>query len=117
MATLRTDGSQLVVAMTRLERLAALHVDVRVPLGSVTAVGPTSSSRQLIHGLRAPGTWIPGVALYGTIRHDGQRDFAALHGHGPAVVVDLVDQPFRKLIVSVPDATATIEALGFATSP
>ena len=39
--------------------------------------------------MRAPGTGWPGVIAVGTRRGSFGKDFAAVHGKGPAVVVEL----------------------------
>jgi hypothetical protein len=103
-ATLRSDGEHLVLTLRPLEKLAALHGDVRVPLAqvrSVRKVDPWSSLR----GLRAPGTGIPHVVAYGTFRSRQGKDFAAVKGKGAAVLVELdCRKPFKRLLVSATDA-------------
>ncbi|MGH3416410.1 MAG: hypothetical protein ACRDSS_08075, partial [Actinocrinis sp.] len=63
-----------------------------------------------LRGVRAPGTGIPGVIAYGVRRlTGGAPDFAAVHGSGPAVRVELGPcARFRRLVISVPDVERTV---------
>jgi hypothetical protein len=103
-ATLRSDGEHLVLALRPLEKLAALHGDVRVPLDRVRSVRKVDPWRSL-RGLRAPGTGIPHLVAYGTFRSRNGKDFAAVKGKGAAVLVELdARKPFARLLVSASDA-------------
>ncbi len=108
MAQLITDGGELVLRLSALEKLGALHGDIHVPLAAVERVARLERGFSALRGVRAPGTGFPRVIALGTWRSTGGRDFAAIHRGRPALVVDLRDQPFRRLVVSVddPDATA-----------
>jgi hypothetical protein len=107
MAILTTDGGDLVLRLSPLERLGAFHGDIRVPLGAVERVDVSADPWRQLRGLRAPGTGVPGWIALGTWRWRGGRDFVALHRRGrPGVVVHLRDGPFQRLIVSADDAEA-----------
>ena len=97
--------------MSRLERLGALHVDIEVPRSSMTAVEVVPDGIKALRGMRAPGTGIPGYLMLGTTRGSFGRDFCAVKGHGPALVVSLRDQAFSRLLVSTSDATALAQQL------
>ncbi|HEY5189444.1 MAG TPA: hypothetical protein VII87_10450, partial [Solirubrobacteraceae bacterium] len=86
MASLAVDGTELCVRLTALEKLAAMHGDIRVPLSSVAEVRVEPDPWCALRGVRAPGTGVPGVIAYGVRRGTGGRpDFAAVHSRGPAV--------------------------------
>jgi hypothetical protein len=112
-ASLVTQGDELVVRLSRVERLAALRRDVRVPLSAVEAVSVDPEPWCALRGVRAPGTGLPGVVAYGVRRLTGARpDFAAVHGSGPAVRVELgATASFGRLLVTVADPHATVAAL------
>jgi len=111
--------NELVVSLSGLERLAALRTDVRVPLSSVEAVAAEPDPWCALRGFRAPGTGIPGVIAYGVRRMTGARpDFAAVHGRGPAVRVELRPQArFGRLVVTVDDPPATVAAIRAGITP
>jgi hypothetical protein len=86
------DGPDLVVGLSWLEKLGALHRDVRVPLRFVIALGTR-------------------------LRKDG-RDFTAIEPGRPAIRVELSEEsPSGQLIVSVRDADATLAVIHGATGP
>jgi hypothetical protein len=108
MAELRVEGSELVVAMSELEKLGAFRGDVRLPLSAVRAVRVAESPRSELRGIRAPGTGIPGIIALGARRGEG-HDFAAVYHDRPAVVVELDGATFDRLVISAddPDETAS----------
>jgi hypothetical protein len=104
MARLVTDGSDLVLDLSGLEAVEAFHGSIRVPLATVTAVRVASDPWSQLRGIRAHGTGVPGVIAVGTRRGSGFRDFAAVHGKGPCVVVELVGAPYDRLVATEDDA-------------
>lgn len=113
------DGDDLVIALTGLERIAAFHGDVRVPRASVRTIRVEADPWCALRGIRAPGTGLPGVVAYGVRRSTGDRpDFAAVHGRGPAVRIDLEPPSrFARVLITVLDPEATVAAVGRAPGP
>ncbi len=111
MAELRTDGDDLVLHLGALEKAEGLHGDIRVPLAAVTAVRVVDDPWPELRGLRAPGTGLPQVIAVGTRRGGFGKDFAAVHGTGPAVVVELAGAEFGRLVVTSDDAAAMAAAI------
>lgn len=113
MAALEVTTDDLVVTLAWAEQMAAMRREVRVPLSAVCKVCVDRDPWSSLRGIRAPGTGIPGVVAYGVRRMTGNRpDFAALHGRGPAVRVELTpDSPYGRLLVTVADTDATVAAL------
>src|SRR5580692_8394258 len=81
-----------------------MHADVRVPLSTVRTVRVVDDAWPELRGIRAPGTGIPFVIAVGTRRGSFGKDFAAVHGRGSAVVVDLEGADYSRLVVTTPDA-------------
>lgn len=116
MATFEVDGSELVLRLSLLEKLEGAHGDIAVPLSSVASVRAVDSAWEELRGIRAPGTGFPGVIAVGTRRGGFGKDFAAVHGGGPAVVVELEGAPYGRLVATVDDAegvAAAIRAAGW----
>ena len=108
MADAVIEGYELVLRLSWLERVGALHGDVRVPLTAVRRVRVAPHPWQELRGIRAPGTGFPGLICLGTQRGGFGKDFTAVYLDRPAVVIDLDQVEFERLIVSVhnPQATA-----------
>ena len=116
MARLIVDGADLVVGLSWLEKLGAVHGNVRVPLRAVRSAVAEPEPWTALRGMKLAGTGIPGVAALGTRYFDGSRDFTALVGRGPAIRVELTDEaPYAQLLVSVRDAESALAAIHGAT--
>lgn len=94
--------------------------DIRVPRSSVRVVRWVRDPWSELRGVRAPGTGFPGVIAVGTRRGGGIRDFAAVHGKRPAVVVELDGADYDRFVVTDDSAQARAaelaEELGLASS-
>jgi hypothetical protein len=111
MAMLRREGAELVVRLNDLEKAGAFHGDVRVLAAAVREVRVSQTPFRELRGMRAPGTGWPGVIALGTWRGSGGKDFAALYRGGPAVIVELENAEYRRLLVSAHDAADVAETL------
>ena len=106
MAELVLDGSDLVVRLSRLEKLGAFRGDVRLPLAAIAAVRVSRDPWSELRGIRAPGTGFPGLISLCTRRGGGIRDFAAVYRQRAAVVIEASGAGFDRLVVSCRDAAA-----------
>jgi hypothetical protein len=61
--------------------------------------------------MRAPGTGWPGVIALGTRRGSFGKDFAAVSRDRPAVVLELDDAEFSRLVLCVADPDAAAAAV------
>jgi hypothetical protein len=114
-ADLHVDGDDLVLHMSALEKAEGLHGDIRVPLSAVRDVRVVDSAWPELRGMRAPGTGVPDVIAVGTRRGDSGKDFAAVHGRGSAVVVELEGAEYGRLVVTCDDAPRTVSAIRAAS--
>jgi hypothetical protein len=101
MAHLDVAGGTLILHVSFLERLGGfVRGDARVPLTSVRAARVTNDPWGELRGIRMPGTGLPGKIALGTRRFSGGKDFVAVYGKGPAVIVELTGVEFSRLVVS-----------------
>jgi hypothetical protein len=107
-ATLTPDDDSLLLRLSTLEKLGALHGDVRVGLSGVQAIDAVQDPFRELRGIRAPGTGLPGQIALGTWRYRGSKDFVAIYRGKPGLIVRLRGTPFQRLLVSAeePDAVA-----------
>ena len=102
------DQGLLIVQIEGLARMITPRDRVIVPLDHVVgAVARAEPSRSLVEHLKTitgAGTHIPGVLRVGTfIADDGCREFYAIRNGKRAVVIELVQERFRRLIVEPPE--------------
>lgn len=111
MARVTVDGESLEVTIEGLDKLLTFHSHLRVPLDRVAGVAMETDVLAEHAGLKAPGARIPGVIRAGTFYKDGARVFWDVHHGDRAVVIDLVDQSYDRLVVEVDDPDATVRLL------
>ena len=101
---MRIDADSLVVALSRAERILAVHGDLEIPVAAIESVVEVDNPWPHMHGLRWPGAGVPDLLCIGSLRHRGQRDFTAVFGRGPATIVTVSagagDGAYRRIIVS-----------------
>ena len=108
MAQLIVHDDTVTLALSRLEHLEGLRRDLRTPLSSITGVRAVADPWPELLGLRAPGTGLPGVVAVGTRRGSFGKDFAAVHGKGPGVVVEFAGQEFQRWVLTVDDPDSVV---------
>jgi hypothetical protein len=112
MANLVADGDRITVALSGLEKAEALHGDISFPRTAVVSARAVPEGMAEVHGMRLPGSNVPGVVMVGTWREAGRVTFAVCHGQGPAVVLDLAGQHIDRVVVSVANPDGEIAGLG-----
>ena len=111
MAELGIDGDEVVLRLSALERLEALHGDLRAPRAAVRDVRVVDDAYAEVRGLRWPGTGIPGVLLAGTFRARGTKTFAIVHGRPGGVRVVFDGGDYDEWVVGCDDPGAVADAL------
>jgi hypothetical protein len=66
-------------------------------------------------GIRAPGAHVPGLFVGGTFHVHGERVFWDVHDPAKAVVIELADERYARLIIEVADPRATVALIEQAT--
>jgi hypothetical protein len=111
MANLLINDDTVTVELTALEKAQALHGNVTVPRTAITEVRSVPDGLAEVHGLKMPGSGIPGVIMVGTWRGADGTTFAVCHGAKPAVVIELTGQRFDRIVVTVDDPENAVSGL------
>ena len=83
MAELEVEGDELVLHLSALEKLEAVHGDLRAPLSAVRGVEVLEDAHEPAdHGFKV-GERLPGVSEVATVRTAGRKIFAAVHHDTP----------------------------------
>ena len=107
---LSVSGGNLVLHVRGADKLWALKSSLEIPLAHVAAIrADPAAARGWYHGLRMPGTNIPGVLTAGTFYQDGKRVFWDVHNPDNAVVIELNDERYNELIVEVADPRVAVD--------
>jgi hypothetical protein len=108
----------LVVHVTGADRLFALKSELAIPLEHVVgAARDEDEARSWCHGVRAPGTNLPGVITAGTFYEHGERVFWDVHHPERAIALSLRDERYAKLVVEVDDPDEAISAIAARIDP
>jgi len=109
MVDLSISGGNLVIAVRGADKLWAFKSSLEIPLQHVAGIrADPSVARGWWHGLRIPGTNIPGVITAGTFYQDGKRVFWDVYNPDNTVVIELHDERYNELIVEVADPNAAV---------
>ncbi len=110
MATVAVENASLVVTMEGADKLWALRSRLEMLLAHVSGIraDPTFAHDHRYDGFKAGGARIPGVLTAGTFNQQGDWVFWDVHDPDQAVVIDLVDERYTRLVVGVDDPEATV---------
>lgn len=116
MASVSVTDDLLTLDVQGLHRLWAFKRRIHVPLAHVRGA---TADPGIVHepkGLRAPGLHIPGATVIGTFHCDGQKHFWDVRDATHAIVIELVDETYNRLVVDVKDPRATVDTINRAVS-
>lgn len=110
-----TEG-KLTLHVRGADKLWAFKGSLEIPLAHVASVrADPESARGWYHGIRMPGTNVPGVITAGTFYQDGKRVFWDVHHPDKTIVIELHDENYNELVVEVEDPHAAVELIRRAT--
>jgi hypothetical protein len=95
-----------------LDRFWSFKSELRLPLAHIASVERAADeARTWWHGIRAPGTQVPGLITAGTYYESEGRVFWDVHDPEGAVALHLHDERFVKLVIEVENPAETIAAI------
>jgi hypothetical protein len=115
MAEVTISGEYLRVEIQGLDKVLALKSTIEVPLSHVHGADVAPSEAKGFHGLRLPGTYLPGVVTAGSF-YDGEWLFFDVHDPDRAVKIDLDHEHYAALIVQVADPDSTVRDIRAAVA-
>jgi hypothetical protein len=108
MARVSIDNGDLIVEIEGMDKLWSLKSRLAIPLGNVRGATADPGIVKEPKGLRAPGTHLAGVITAGTFHQDGERVFWDVRDGARAVVIELTDERYARLVIEVADPGATV---------
>jgi hypothetical protein len=94
------------------DKLWAFKSSLEIPLVHIAGVrADPEVARGWYHGIRMPGTNLPGVITAGTFYQDGKRVFWDVHDADKTIVIDLHDERYNELVVEVDDPEAAVRLI------
>ncbi|MGW1108512.1 hypothetical protein [Streptomyces sp. NPDC002540] len=108
MAQVSIDDGKLIVEIEGLDKLWALRSRLTIPLAHVRGATADPGIAKEPKGLRSPGTHVPGIVTAGTFHVDGERVFWDVRNPAKAVVIQLTDERYARLVIQVSDPRTTV---------
>ena len=94
------------------DKLWAFKSSLEIPLAHIRAVRvDPEPARGWWHGLRLPGTQIPGVLTAGTFYQADGAVFYDVRDPERTIVLDLEHEHYRRLVIEVEDPDGTVDTL------
>jgi hypothetical protein len=104
--------SKLTLRLRGADKLWAFKSSLEIPLVHIAGVrADPEAARGWYHGIRMPGTNVPGVITAGTFYQDGKRVFWDVHNPAKTIVIDLHDERYNELVVEVDDPDAAVKLI------
>ena len=108
MALVHIDDGDLVVVIEGLNKLWAFKSRLTIPLANVRGTTADPGIVADPKGIRAPGAHLPGVITAGTFHLDGEKIFWDVRDSSKAVVIELADESYSRLVVQVDNPRETV---------
>lgn len=113
MADLIREGDSLVLKLTTIEKVEEVHGDIHVPISEVESVIVLDDVIHAVHGMKLPGSRIPGVFAMGTFVSGTSKIFAIVHHQNKrGLQVNLNGSTYDAIIVGLDDPEGTASSLG-----
>ena len=94
------------------DKLWAFKSSLEIPLVHIASVrADPEAARGWYHGIRIPGTNVPGIITAGTFYQDGKRVFWDVHSPEKTIVIDLHDERYNELVVEVDDPEEAVRLI------
>jgi hypothetical protein len=111
MAQVSIDNGELIVEIEGLNKVWALKSRIAIPLNHVRGATIDPGIVREWKGVRTAGTYLPGVIVAGTFRTEGERVFWDVRDAQKAVVIQLDDAEYARLIVEVDDPHGVVDLI------
>lgn len=105
MAHLVIRDEKVFLTLSLLEVLGAFHLSPSVALSEVESIEVIDNPwvRDVLKGVRAPGTGIPFLVMLGTMRYPKGKDLVAIYRRKPAAIVTFKSGEFKRWIFEIKD--------------
>src|SRR4051794_13967000 len=112
MVNVIVEGDRVRFEVEGWDKLWALKSQLEIPSNHILAArADPEPARGWWHGLRLPGTQIPGLLTAGSFYESGGFVFYDVHDPERTVVIDLDHEHYRRLVIEVENPTEVVRQL------
>jgi hypothetical protein len=102
-------NGNLQITVEGMDRIWSLKSHLTIPMQHIVDVSYRPEiAHGWWHGMKLPGSFIPGVLTAGTFYQHGEFTFWDVHNPDKTVVITLHDETYGKLVIEVENPEATI---------
>jgi hypothetical protein len=117
MVRVSVEGDRARFEVEGWDKLWALRSQLEIPISHIRAVRvDPEPARGWWHGLRMPGTQIPGVLTAGTFYQSDGVVFYDVHDPERTIVIELEHEHYTRLVMEVEDPRAAVALLQAASA-
>ena len=113
---LEISGDEIRYNLSWVENFGAFGRDPRARLTNLVAVSRSENpwTREVLRGIRAPGTGFPFLIMLGTMRYLRGKDFCVVYRRNPVLILEFTNEKFKRWIVPATHInSALLEEAGF----
>lgn len=110
-AEVSIDGDHLVVHIHGIDRFLSFKGSLSIPLQHVSGASRAPEIPRLDVGVKLVGAGIPGLIRAGSYMGKGGLAFWDVRHHEKAIMIELHDEEYARLILEVDDPDATLARL------
>jgi hypothetical protein len=112
MVEISIEGDRARFEVEGWDKLWAMRSQLEIPLEHILSVrADPEPARGWWHGLRLPGTQIPGILTAGTFYQSDGAVFYDVHDPERTIVLDLDHEHYKRLVIEVADPAAAVTLL------
>jgi hypothetical protein len=112
MVNVVVEGDRVRFEVEGWDRLWALKSQLEIPLTHIRAVrADPEPARGWWHGVRLPGTQVPGLLTAGSFYQSGGFVFYDVHDPERTVVIELDHEHYQRLVIEVASPADVVETL------
>jgi hypothetical protein len=111
MVQITQNQNEFIFEIKGIHKFWALRNKIVVPKQNIENASKKEEESNFWIGWRLPGTRIPGLITAGTFVKNGERHFWDVCKSKNAIVVNLKNSSFKKLIIEVENPSESIELL------
>jgi hypothetical protein len=98
---LKIEGNQISYELSNLEKLGALSSSPYANKSNLISVERVENpwTKEVLRGMRAPGTGIPYIIMLGTMRYKSGKDFCVVYKRRPVLVLEFKNEKYQRWII------------------
>lgn len=119
MVTIIKNDTETIIEIKGLHKLWSFKSEIRIANEHIIRVYQDLNEIKDFSGLRAFGTYVPNLIKAGTFYQypDSSLIFLDIVNENNAIIIELKDEEYKKIIVEIEDPRKTIKILNESNSP